>query len=107
MLASLHELAKHNTRKKIEKLIRGRGRTFIRHSRVGTKFRLKMTLLNFWIKLTQRVFPSKKNKNYHRILHIQINLDSKFQLQKRIWIFGTNFKRSKLSVENTKNEHQY
>ena len=39
--------------KKIEKLVSG-GETSIRHSRVGTKFYLKMTLLNFWIKLTQK-----------------------------------------------------
>ena len=35
--------------------------TFIRHSRVGIKFRLKMTLLNFRIKLTQKgYFRTKK-----------------------------------------------
>ena len=51
--------------KKIEKLISGeRGDTHIRHSRVGTKFRLKMTLLNFWIKLTQKgYFQIKKTEN--------------------------------------------
>ena len=53
-----------------------------------------MTLLNFWIKLTQKgYFRTKKNENYHRILHIQINLDSKFQLQQTILIFGTNFQK--------------
>ena len=80
--------------KKIENLTSGGagGETSIRHLRVGTKFRLKMTLLNFWIKLTQKgYFRSKKNENYHRILHIQINLDSKFQLQQTILIFGANF----------------
>ena len=47
-----------------------------------------------WIKLTQKgYFRTKKNKNYHRILHIQINLDSKFQLQQTILIFGTNFQK--------------
>ena len=46
-----------------------------------------MTVLNFWIKLTQKgYFRTKKNENYHRILHIQINLDSKFQLQQTILI---------------------
>ena len=51
-----------------------------------------MTLLNFWIKLTQKgYFRTKKNENYHRILHTQINLDSKFQLQQIILSFGTNF----------------
>ena len=33
-------------------------------------------------------------KNYHRIPHIQINLDSKFQLQQTILIFGTNFQKN-------------
>ena len=33
------------------------------------------------------------NKNNDQILHIQINLDSKFQLQQIILIFGTNFKK--------------
>ena len=61
---------------------------------VATKLRLKLTLLNFWIKLTQKGhFLTKKNENYHRILHIQINLDSKFQLQQTILIFGTNFQK--------------
>ena len=58
-----------------------------------TKFRLKLTLLNFWIKLTQKgYFRTKKiHENYLRILHIEINLDFKFQLQQAILIFGTNF----------------
>ena len=69
--------------KKIEKLIsKGGGGMSISHSRVSTKFHLKMTPLNFWIKLTQKGYlRTKKNGNYHQILHIQINLDSKFQLQ--------------------------
>ena len=63
-----------------------------------------MTLLNFWIKLTQKgYFRSKKNENYHRILHIQINLDSKFELQQTILISGTKFpQESILPVENKK-----
>ena len=49
----------------------------IRHSLIATKFHLKMTLLNFWILLTQKgYFRIKKNENYHQILHIQINLQS-------------------------------
>ena len=50
--------------KKIEKLIsRGWEGTSIWHSGVGTKSRLKMTLLNFWIKLTQKeYFGTKKTK---------------------------------------------
>ena len=46
--------------KKIKKLIR-EGGTSIRYSRVGNKFRFKMTLLNFWIKLTQKDISELKN----------------------------------------------
>ena len=59
------------------------GWTSIRQSRVATKFRLKMTLLNLGIKLTQKwYFRIKKNENYDRIQHIQINLQS---FAKYIW----------------------
>ena len=55
--------------------------------------------MNFWIKLTQKeYFGIKKDLsytiiilNYHRILQIQINLDSTFELQQTILIFGTTF----------------
>ena len=41
----------------------GGGGASIRHSRLRTKFRLKMTLLNLWIKLTQKeYFETKKMK---------------------------------------------
>ena len=56
----------------------------------------------FWIKFldqisTNRVFPKKKEEkeNHHQILHIQINLDSKFQLQQKILIFGANLQKRK------------
>ena len=79
------------------------GRTSNRHSGVGAKFHLKMTFFNFWIKLTQKgYFRTKKNENYHRILHIQINLDSKFQLQQTILIFGTNFQKKYTSGQKHK-----
>ena len=79
------------------------------YSRVGTKFRLKMAPLNFWIKLTQKDYlQTKKSENYHQILNIQINLDFKFQLPQTIMIFRSNFLRKTIpSVENTKNQHQY
>ena len=84
----------------------------VRHSRVGTKFHLKMTLLNFWIKLTRKgYFWAKANKNYYRILHIhiQINIDSKFRLQ-QFWFFGQISKKSILPVKNRKQKkfkHHY
>ena len=65
--------------KKIEKLISEVG-TSIRHWRVSTKFRLKLDQIN-----TKRIFPNWKNENCHRILHIQINLGSKIQLEQIFW----------------------
>ena len=37
----------------------------------------------------------QNKKNYHRILYIQVNLDSKYQLQHSILIFGANFQKKK------------
>ena len=85
-------------------------RESIRYSSVGTKFRYKRTLLNFWTKLTQNGFfrTKKKIEIYHRILHIPINLDSKFQFQQTILNFGTNFQKKYTSGQkHTKNEHHY
>ena len=59
---------------------------------LGTKFRLNLTLLIFWTKLTQKgYFRSKERGNCHRILHIRIILGSKFQFIQTILIFETNF----------------
>ena len=43
---------------------------------LGTKFQLKMKILNFWTKFTQSVFlvGNKKSELYHWILHIWIGL---------------------------------
>ena len=77
--------------------------------KLGTRFRLKLTLLNFWIKITKEgYFWTKKNGNYHRILRIPVNLDSKFQHQHIILIFKTNFQKKvyfQSKIEN--NEHHY
>ena len=51
----------------------------------------------------------KENYHYHGILHIRINLGSKFQLQETILIFKANFQKKKkriLPVENRKTEHR-
>ena len=87
----------------------GRRGASIRHSRVGTRFCLEMTLLNFWMKLLQKwYFRTKINEHYHRILHVQISLDSKFLLHQTIFIFGTNFQRKMyFQSKIQKNEHHY
>ena len=92
---------------KNEKLIiKGGVGTPIRHSRVGTRFRLKMTLLNFCIKLTQKAcFRTKKIENYHGILHIQINIDSKIQLQNNLDIWNKFKKKKNFRSKTHKNEH--
>ena len=41
----------------------------------------------------QKKKKKKEKKNYHRILHIPINLGSKIQLQETSLIFGTNFQK--------------
>ena len=69
---------------------------------LGTKFCFK---LNLWTKLTQKgYFRSKKKReraNYRRILHIRINLGSKFQLQETTLIFGINFQKKDTSGQKT------
>ena len=75
---------------------------------LGNKFCLKLTIFNFWIKLTQkRYFRTTKNENYHRILHIHINLDSKFQRQQ--FEFRNKFPKKKVYFrsKSEKNEHHY
>ena len=75
---------------------------------LGTKFCLKLTIFNFWIKLTQKTyFRTTKNEKYHRILHIHINLDSKFHRQQ--FEFWNKFPKKKYNSgrNQKKNEHHY
>ena len=51
----------------------------IRNS-LGTILQLKLTILNFWTKLTQKGYfqhKTEKNKNHHWILHIWTSLQSR------------------------------
>ena len=49
---------------------------------LGTKFQLKLTFLDFLIKLIQkRISDLKKNENHSQILHIRISLGFKFESQ--------------------------
>ena len=84
-----------NMRKKVYNIISEHHHRIlhIRNS-LGIKFKLKLTILDFWTRLTQKgYFLSKKvkNKNYYRILHIRINLSTEFQLKLTILIFWTKF----------------
>ena len=66
-----------------------------------------LNLLNFWIKLMQKEhFRTKTNENYHRIVHIQINLDYKFQLQ-QFWFLEPILKKANFRLKSEKNEHYY
>ena len=61
----------------------------------------------FWIfelNLSKRVFRVKKRKGEYRywILHIQISLVTKFQLQLTIWIFWTKFAQTGYFGSQTK-----
>ena len=65
--------------------------TSMRHSRVGTKFRLKMSLLNFWVKLTQKgYFWTKKMKIiiefyiFKLILIVNFSFNKQFGLLEQI-----------------------
>ena len=60
---------------------------------LATKFCLKLTILNFWIKLTQKgYFRTKNKRKIYRILHIKMNLNSKFQLE-QFWFLEQIFQR--------------
>ena len=73
--------------------------------KLGTKFRLKLTVLIFLTKSTLISkgyfrFKKKKNKkNHHLILHIRINLDSNFWLQKFGFLVKKNCQKRILSVK--------
>ena len=77
----------------------------------GTKFQLKLTILNFWTKLTRKSIFNWKKKKWKSlwILHIQISLGLKYQLQKTILIFWNTFpEKWKRSVKNkTNKEHHW
>ena len=77
------------------------------HIRISlrTKFRLKLTILIFWTKLSKRVIPVKNGKSGHDqwILDIRISLGTKFQLKLTILIFFDQIRpKRKFLVENGK-----
>ena len=64
--------------------------------------------MNFAPNKPKKGYFQSKNKKYeirHRIQHILISLVSKFQLQQITLIFGANYQKRVLPVENRKNKH--
>ena len=80
----------------------------VRHSRVATKICLKITLLNFWIKLTQKGYlRTKKMKIFIEFYIFKLIKILNFSFNKQFWFSEKISEKSILLVENTKNEHHY
>ena len=84
--------------------------TSIMHSRIATKFHLKMTLLNFWIKLTQKgYFRTKKMEitiefyifKLIQILNFSFNKQFGFlkQISKKIYTSGQKHKKMNMRLQ--------
>ena len=71
---------------------------------LGTKFQLKLTFLNFLIKLIQKGISDLKNENHHQILHIQLSLGFKFESQHTVLIFGKTIFSNKDSSKRKQKE---
>ena len=73
---------------------------------LGTKFHLKLAILIFWTKLTQkRYFQSKieKNQSQHWVLQTQISLGLYFHLQQIISSFSNKILLTQNSPNSTNN----
>ena len=86
-----------NTEKKNE------NHRWILHIRISldTKFQLKLTILIFWTKFTQKklfLAQNRRSKHHPWILHTRIDLASKFQLKN----FGTNLAQNGFSGQKWK-----
>ena len=71
---------------------------------LGTRFQLKLAILNFWTKngLSDQKW---KSKHHYWILHIQISLGTKAHFKQTILNFGTKFVQKELFfLENRKGE---
>ena len=75
---------------------------YIRNS-MGIKFQLKLTILIFWTKLTQKGISNlnrTKDKNHHRVLHIlQV---PNFSFNKQFWFLETIFANKDTSKRKQK-----
>ena len=72
---------------------------------LGNKFQLKLTILIFLTRFTQKDFSGLKQKKwtphiFNIILHIQISAE--FQRKLTIFIFGSNFHKRVFLVKNWK-----
>ena len=68
---------------------KGQHRHWIVHTRIslGTKFQLKLIILNFWTQKTVFLVENEKFEHHRSILHIQISKGTKFQLKLTILVF--------------------
>ena len=75
---------------------------------LGTKFQLKLTFLNFLIKLIQKGISDLKNENHHQILQIQLSLGFKFESQHTVLILEKQFSQTRIALnENRKSKHHH
>ena len=58
---------------------------------------------------SKRIFPFKNRKcqHHHRIPHIQIIPGTKFHINRKFWILGSNLPRKVFSVKRGKSEHYH
>ena len=67
---------------------------------LGTKFQLKLTFLNFLIKLIQKGISDLKNENHHQILHMSLNT--------QFWFLEKQFSQTRIALnENRKSKHHH
>ena len=77
---------------------------------LGTKFRLKLKMLIFLTRFTQKeLFWSKTEKwtahIFYIILYVQISLGRNFSSNWQFWFIGPNLPKKLFPVENNKSEH--
>ena len=74
---------------------------------VGIKFQLKLTILNFWSKLTQKgyfQFKKEKQVQHYWILHIRITLGAKFYSRQTILNVGPNLPKKTIFCQKRKKQ---
>ena len=79
---------------------------------LGTKFLLKLTILNFLTRFIQKgLFSSKtgkvNNTFFYTILHIHISLVRNFSSNWTFWILESNLPKKAFPVENRNSKHHH